>query len=181
MDEERNNSGGEVGLRLQALREALNLRQTDIAKMAGVTRSVWQKYEMGSVMPGSLALIKLAQSGVNLHWLLTGQGRMYAAAAKHEAADKARLEAAMRIVAQSVWLDGVRLDQGQHHTLVGWAMALLEQDLSDHSIALLLQRVYAGMQSSPATLRQTLLALPEAQLRDVLQDLPLLATLQRKA
>ena len=46
-----------------------------MAQAAGIPFDTYQKYEGGSSMPGAQALAGLARLGIDLVWLLTGQGR----------------------------------------------------------------------------------------------------------
>lgn len=42
----------------------------------GIPLGTWRQYERGPSEPGSGALRGLADGGVNVHWLLTGEGEM---------------------------------------------------------------------------------------------------------
>ena len=65
--------------RLKLLREKnLNLTQGKFADSLGVPLTTISKYERGEVKPTSEFLIKLSKIyGVNLNWLLTGEGTMF--------------------------------------------------------------------------------------------------------
>lgn len=65
--------------RLKLLREKnLNLTQGKFADSLGVPLTTISKYERGEVKPASEFLIKLSKIyGVNLNWLLTGEGTMF--------------------------------------------------------------------------------------------------------
>jgi transcriptional regulator with XRE-family HTH domain len=68
----------EVGDRLRQLRQKLGLTQSQMAQKLGVTLNTYQRYELGN---RSLTVEKLQQLrkhfGVNLNWLLTGEGGMF--------------------------------------------------------------------------------------------------------
>lgn len=64
-----------VSNRFRSLREKWCLSQTDMANRAGVTRNSWQRYEKGE-LPNGETLLRLAELGGNVQWLLTGQGPM---------------------------------------------------------------------------------------------------------
>lgn len=49
---------------------------TQLSKELGVTQSAFNKAIKGDVMPSSKILIPLAQIGVNINWLLLGEGDM---------------------------------------------------------------------------------------------------------
>jgi len=68
-----------IGLRLRALRKKLNFTQKQFASMMGVIVQVYQRYEKGTLIPGSDKIIKLLEhlKSVNPSWLLTGQGPMF--------------------------------------------------------------------------------------------------------
>lgn len=67
--------------RLKALRQALDKTQAEMAATAGIPLPTWKKYESGDREPGAAALSAMAATGVSLHWLLTGDGPMWHAAA----------------------------------------------------------------------------------------------------
>ena len=60
--------------RLKALRQAWGLTQAEMAKAMGITLRSLQEYEAGRRRPPPKALLGLARQGINLHWLLTGDG-----------------------------------------------------------------------------------------------------------
>jgi transcriptional regulator with XRE-family HTH domain len=65
-----------IGSRLKAWRHALGLTQAQFAQRIGVHIGVLKKYEQGLNIPGGDALTAIARTGVNLNWLLTGEGEM---------------------------------------------------------------------------------------------------------
>jgi transcriptional regulator with XRE-family HTH domain len=81
-------------LRLRAWRDALGLTQAQLADRLGVHIGVLKKYEQGVNIPGGEALAALARTGVNVNWLLTGEGSMRPAAP--EPAPKAQETASER-------------------------------------------------------------------------------------
>jgi transcriptional regulator with XRE-family HTH domain len=60
------------------MREKWGLSQTDMASRVGVTRNTWQRYEKGE-LPNGETLLRVAELGGNVQWLLTGHGTMMAA------------------------------------------------------------------------------------------------------
>lgn len=64
-----------VADRFRGLRELWGHSQIDMAVRVGVTRNTWQRYEKGE-LPNGETLQRLADQGVNVQWLLTGQGPM---------------------------------------------------------------------------------------------------------
>jgi len=64
--------------RLKALRKTLRLTQEAMAKALGITFQTYNRYEKGHRIPDGEVLEKIAQTfGVNLNWLLTGEGPMF--------------------------------------------------------------------------------------------------------
>jgi len=68
----------DIGIRLRKLRDSLGMRnQTEFANELGITQTVLSKYETGTVdIPDELK-IKISELGVNLHWLILGNGEMF--------------------------------------------------------------------------------------------------------
>ncbi|WP_157205420.1 helix-turn-helix domain-containing protein, partial [Methylomonas koyamae] len=64
--------------RLRTVRNHLALSQSDAALKFGIPVSTYRKYETGPSEPGAGALRELANNGVNINWLLTGEGEMLA-------------------------------------------------------------------------------------------------------
>lgn len=88
--------------RLRAWRKHLGLTQEEFSKRTGLHIGVVRKYENGVNVPGGEALIAIAQTGVNLNWLLLGHGDM--SAGETSAGDDAYLR---RIEAVRGLLDGL--------------------------------------------------------------------------
>lgn len=65
-----------IGSRLRDWRHALGLTQALLADRLGVHIGVLKKYEQGLNVPGGDALAAIARTGVNMTWLLTGEGDM---------------------------------------------------------------------------------------------------------
>lgn len=63
-----------IGGRIKQLREALRLSQVAFAQSTGTPLDTLKKYEGSKRLPGSDALMSMATTGVNLHWLITGVG-----------------------------------------------------------------------------------------------------------
>lgn len=74
-----NNRRGEIGARLRAWREALGLTQAQMSARTGIPLGVLKKYEQAVSVPGGEALAAIARTGVNMTWLLTGEGEMWPA------------------------------------------------------------------------------------------------------
>lgn len=60
----------DIGQRLREARKALGLTQKALSMP---TPSI-KDYESGKSVPGGLALMKFADMGININWLLTGKG-----------------------------------------------------------------------------------------------------------
>ncbi|WP_333709417.1 helix-turn-helix transcriptional regulator [Tepidimonas ignava] len=65
-----------IGSRLRQWRITLGLTQAQLAERLGVHIGVLKKYEQGLNVPGGEALAAIARTGVNMTWLLTGEGEM---------------------------------------------------------------------------------------------------------
>lgn len=65
-----------IGYRIRAWRHALGLTQAAFSERIGVHIGVLKKYEQGLNIPGGEALAAIAKTGVNMNWLLTGDGEM---------------------------------------------------------------------------------------------------------
>lgn len=70
-----------VAERLRMLRESRRLSQKEMAATAGGSQRAWADYEGGRTLPSATVLAALARQGVDLHWLLLGDGGMMREAA----------------------------------------------------------------------------------------------------
>ena len=68
--------------RLKLLRLKLNLSQTEMGVKLGIPQTTYSNYEKGSREMPHHILNLLTQFGVNLNWLLTGEGEMLLTAAE---------------------------------------------------------------------------------------------------
>ncbi len=76
-------SNKDVGLRLRLLREALNLSQAKLAKKLKVSQGAISKWESGERdVPTSILIELKKEFGVNLNWLLSGEGEMFSASSE---------------------------------------------------------------------------------------------------
>jgi len=68
----------ELNERLKELRQIGNLSQEEMAKILEITLQTYNRYEKGHRIPDAEILNRLVQSfGVNLNWLITGEGEMF--------------------------------------------------------------------------------------------------------
>lgn len=68
-----------IGDRIREARDNKQLDQTTLADKAGVVARTLQRWEKGEQVPDGVAITKMAKAtGVHPHWLLTGEGEMYA-------------------------------------------------------------------------------------------------------
>lgn len=65
-----------IGDRLKQWRANKYLKQDEASAQLGIPFSTYQKYEMDNRSPGADALEKIARVGININWLLTGEGDM---------------------------------------------------------------------------------------------------------
>jgi transcriptional regulator with XRE-family HTH domain len=72
-----------IGERLKLVRTRLGLTQAELAKALGVSRFAVIKWEKGERdVPSSIYEVLGKQFGVNLNWLLTGEGEPFIATPK---------------------------------------------------------------------------------------------------
>lgn len=65
----------EIGDRLRYWRKkVLGMTQEQFAQRTGIHLSAIRKYESRSSLPSGESLLAIAGTGINLHWLLTGEG-----------------------------------------------------------------------------------------------------------
>lgn len=68
----------EIGARIKAVRQALNYSQDEMARLFGIGRSSYYRYERGQAYPGPLVLNELAHRyHVSLDWLVGNKGSMF--------------------------------------------------------------------------------------------------------
>lgn len=64
--------------RIKMLRKSTQKNQTDFGTMMGVSMSAVQKWEMGLSAPSNSTFeLMIQKTGVNAHWLRTGEGEMF--------------------------------------------------------------------------------------------------------
>ncbi len=61
--------------RLKSVRRHLDQSQKQMDDLIGIGKGSWQRYERGQV-PGGRVSTSLAKLGINLNWLMTGEGDM---------------------------------------------------------------------------------------------------------
>jgi len=74
----------QIGSRLKIWRKHLGFTQSKFADVSGVHIGVLKKYERGVNVPGGEALGAFSSTGVNINWLLTGEGDMIATTQQNE-------------------------------------------------------------------------------------------------
>ncbi|PIQ25115.1 hypothetical protein COW64_16300 [bacterium (Candidatus Blackallbacteria) CG18_big_fil_WC_8_21_14_2_50_49_26] len=65
-----------IGKRLSLWRNSLGITQEKFSQQIGMQIGVYRKYEQGKNVPGGEALESISNTGVNIVWLLTGEGSM---------------------------------------------------------------------------------------------------------
>ncbi|RPE72510.1 helix-turn-helix protein [Tibeticola sediminis] len=66
----------DIADRIKAWRHALGLTQDEFSRRSGISKATLVGYEVGQRKPGSDALAAIARTGVDMRWLLTGEGEM---------------------------------------------------------------------------------------------------------
>lgn len=67
---------GSIGERLKLWRGYMGLTQAEFAELSKINEAQIKKYEIDISIPGGKIMQKIAATGVNSHWLLTGEGEM---------------------------------------------------------------------------------------------------------
>jgi transcriptional regulator with XRE-family HTH domain len=68
----------EIGQRIKALRGELKLSQDEMARLFGIVRTTYNRYERGEAYPGPQVLSMLADRfNVSVDWLVCGKGPMF--------------------------------------------------------------------------------------------------------
>ncbi len=62
--------------RIKEIRKKLNLSQKDLAEKIGVDQARVSRWEKDKSLPSSGSLTEISRLGVNINWLLTGEGQM---------------------------------------------------------------------------------------------------------
>lgn len=75
-----------VGQRLRKVRDDLGLTQTEMASRVSVSLRTWQSWERGEYYPTAEALRFLAEQGVDVNWVLTGNMALSAQATTQDGA-----------------------------------------------------------------------------------------------
>jgi transcriptional regulator with XRE-family HTH domain len=65
-----------IGARLKEVRKRLGTAQATLAQRAGIPLGTYKKYEGDERSPGSDALAAFYVAGININWLVTGEGEM---------------------------------------------------------------------------------------------------------
>lgn len=68
----------EIGERLKKARKSLNKTQDDMSRLSGVQHSVISEMENGLRKPYPQYLMLLSELKINLNWILSGRGSMFA-------------------------------------------------------------------------------------------------------
>ena len=66
-----------IGIRLKEVREEQGLSQQKFAALFGLPQTTYAKYEKGGGVPDELKAQLAERYGINLHWLITGEGSMH--------------------------------------------------------------------------------------------------------
>lgn len=66
-----------IGFRLKEVREEQGMSQQKFAAIFGMPQTTYAKYEKGGGVPDDLKAQLADKYGINLHWLITGQGSMH--------------------------------------------------------------------------------------------------------
>lgn len=66
-----------IAERLLKVRSSLDFTQIQLSEKIGIAQGLYSKYETGALAISSQVIDALFALGVNLNWLLTGQGQMF--------------------------------------------------------------------------------------------------------
>nr|WP_282183974.1 helix-turn-helix transcriptional regulator [Azospirillum sp. OGB3] len=112
----------QLGDRLKTVREFLGETQKTMSRRFHLGENTWQSYELNGKLPKGETLADLAALGIDMNWLLTGQGSMRASPGHSAAGDGALPPASPEPGATRPVLDLALLSE---------AVALVEQGLAD--------------------------------------------------
>lgn len=71
-----------IGERLKKARNGLGMTQKAFCAAIGMPLPSLRDYELGKTIPGGEAMEAFVRAGINVNWLLTGEGEMYAKPAR---------------------------------------------------------------------------------------------------
>jgi len=106
--------GNDIAGRLRLWRKSvLEMNQEQFAQASGLHLSAIRKYEGRHSVPSAESLLAIASTGVDLHWLLTGDGDMRAPANAPDSAAKSEADAELirRLMAIEGLLNGIQDDK----------------------------------------------------------------------
>jgi len=120
-----------ISKRLRFVRESLGIGQADASSKFGIPASTYRKYESGPSEPGSDALAGIARTGINVNWLLTGDGAMLLSDIKPQstsgALDSTRLQLAIETVEEGLTATKTTMAAAKKSELVLAVYELLEE------------------------------------------------------
>lgn len=98
-------------MRLKEVRESMKLSQKAFGTLLGLSQGTYQKYESGLVSTPQEILEKLADKlGINLHWLITGDGPMHVGGEESGEEEPSRTHAREKIdIRKNVLKDSVEV------------------------------------------------------------------------
>lgn len=67
--------------RFKALRHSLNISQSEMSDLVGLSKNAWQSYELGKSTPGTYVYVSLQKLGFSVDWILSGNGPMHVCSA----------------------------------------------------------------------------------------------------
>lgn len=115
-----------VGARLKTWRAEAQLTQDRLAQTTGVPLQSIKGYESGTRLPGAEALAAIAATGVNLNWLLTGEGPTRAAGRQPaDLGDVDRLTRTVAAVEEGLRAVNLKLPPDKYAELVAAAYQLM--------------------------------------------------------
>ena len=62
---------------MKKIRESLGLSRKEFAVKLGLPYRTYQNWELGQSEPNMESLVKMLKVGINISWLLTGEGEMF--------------------------------------------------------------------------------------------------------
>jgi len=93
-----------VGRRLKRFRKSKNLTQKSVASSIGTSSGHISDLESGKKLPGSETLYSLMRNfGLNINWLLSGEGEMFLAEGAKASFDEDRTRQAVREMIDTFW------------------------------------------------------------------------------
>ncbi len=135
-----------IGSRLAAARRALRLKVSEFGTLTDIPESSLKKYESDHSKPGSDAIQSFAKAGINIHWLMTGDGPMMLDRCKTQ-----QPESPLMQVSEEMGAEYARVPLYDVHAAAGHG-AVVEHEQVIDSLAFKREWIERALHANPADL-----------------------------